>query len=111
MTKSSKLILLFCIVPLEQLKFTLDTLVMGGISSTDYSKQHSVILLLNMQELEEDPELRSKIAIYKDPNFVEQDRMTDGDDEEEELPDIPLEELLEDLTALQLQDEDTPQGS
>ena len=64
-----------------------------------------------MQELEEDPELRSKIAIYKDPNFVQHDRMTDGEDEGEELPDIPLEELLDDLTALQLQDEDMPQQS
>lgn len=63
-----------------------------------------------MQELEEDPELRSKIAIYKDPNFVQQDRMTDGEDEED-LPDIPLEELLDDLTALQLQDEEMPQQS
>lgn len=30
--------------------------------------------------------------------------MTDG--EEADLPDIPLEELLDDLTALQLQDEE-----
>lgn len=56
--------------------------------------------------MEEDPELRSKIAIYKNPDHVEQDRMTDGDGDEEELPDIPLEELLDDLTALQLADED-----
>ncbi len=52
------------------------------------------------QELEEDPELRSKIAIYKDPDYVHHDAMTDGD--EEEVPEIPLEELLDDLTALQI---------
>jgi hypothetical protein len=59
-----------------------------------------------VQELEEDAELRSKIAIYKDPDYVHHDAMTDGD--EEELPEIPLEELLDDLTALQIA-EDSPQ--
>jgi len=59
----------------------------------------------SLQELEEDAELRSKIAIYKDPDYVQHDAMTDGD--EEELPEIPLEELLDDLTALQIA-EDTP---
>lgn len=32
--------------------------------------------------------------------------MTDGEDDQEELPDIPLEELLDDLTALQIADEE-----
>lgn len=61
---------------------------------------------LRLQELEEDPELRSKIAIYKDPNYLPQDQMTDGEEEQGELPDIPLEELLDDLTALQIAEED-----
>ena len=38
------------------------------------------------------------------------DAMTDGDDEDEDdLPDIPLEELLDDMNALQL--EEGPQHS
>lgn len=34
--------------------------------------------------------------------------MTDGEEEEGELPDIPLEELLDDLTALQIAEEEMP---
>lgn len=63
----------------------------------------------NLQELEEDPELRSKVALYKDPDYTPHDAMTDGEDED--LPDIPLEELLDDLTALQLADEDMTASS
>lgn len=52
-----------------------------------------------LQELEEDPEMRSKIALYRDPNY--QDRqsdimsMTDGGGDE--VPTVPLDELLADL--------------
>lgn len=64
------------------------------------------------QELEEDPEMRSKVALYKDPAHrpgpaQDMDAMTDGDDEDD-LPDIPLEELLDDMNALQL--EESAQG-
>ena len=55
-----------------------------------------------LQELEEDPELRSKIALYRNPDYIPQAEMTDTEDAD--LPDIPLEELLDDLTALQLED-------
>lgn len=60
------------------------------------------------QELEEDPEMRSKVALYKDPAHKpgppqDMDAMTDGDDEDD-LPDIPLEELLDDMNALQLEE-------
>eukprot|EP00850_Spirogloea_muscicola_P016745 SM000138S00052 [mRNA] locus=s138:279441:282508:- [translate_table: standard] len=53
-----------------------------------------------LEDLEEDPELRSKIALYKDPRFVaraadEASVATDGDGEEP--PEVPLEELLLDL--------------
>lgn len=51
-----------------------------------------------LEEVEEDPEMRSKIALYKDSNYIskpaDSDTMTEGD----EIPEIPLEELLEDLT-------------
>ena len=61
-----------------------------------------------LQELEEDPEMRSKVALYKDPAHKpapaqDMDAMTDGDDEDD-LPDIPLEELLDDMNALQLEE-------
>eukprot|EP00850_Spirogloea_muscicola_P001308 SM000005S17105 [mRNA] locus=s5:238131:241092:+ [translate_table: standard] len=53
-----------------------------------------------LEDLEEDSELRSKIALYKDPRFVaraadEASVATDGDGEEP--PEVPLEELLLDL--------------
>ena len=77
-----------------------------------------VVLILHwvvVQELEEDPEMRSKVALYKDPAHNpaaaqqnRQDAMTDGDADEDEndLPDIPLEELLDDMNALQLEEGD-----
>ena len=59
--------------------------------------------------------MRSRVALYKDPAHKaaaarQMDAMTDGDDEDEDdLPDIPLEELLDDMNALQL--EEGPQHS
>lgn len=52
--------------------------------------------------------MRSKVALYKDPAHKhgpvqDMDAMTDGDDEDD-LPDIPLEELLDDMNALQLEE-------
>ena len=68
---------------------------------------------MRVQELEEDPEMRSKVALYKDPTHnpaaaqqSRQDAMTDGDDDEDDLPEIPLDELLDDMNALQLQEGD-----
>jgi nonsense-mediated mRNA decay protein 3 len=62
------------------------------------------------QELEEDPEMRSKMALYKDPGYdpaadaqARDSAMTD--DDERDIPEVPLEELLDDLTALHI-DED-----
>jgi len=51
-----------------------------------------------LQELERDPEMRSKINLYKKEAGAE-DGMTDGEtnDDDEEHPDIGLEELIEDL--------------
>lgn len=68
-----------------------------------------------MQELEEDPELRQRINIYKNtdalatqqqqqqqlPKGLAEEEMSDSDGEDD-LPQIPLEELLDDLEALQL---------
>ena len=59
-----------------------------------------------LEELEEDADLRSRIAIYKDSqaaimagNSMDHDQ---SDSEEDDLPEIPLEELLDDLAAMQL---------
>ena len=72
----------------------------------------SVLLMLVawhfLQELEEDPEMRSKVALYKDSAHrpapaQDMDAMTEGVDEDD-LPEIPLEELLDDMNALQLEE-------
>jgi len=52
-----------------------------------------------LEELEEDPELRANVNLYKDPN-IEQAKVDEMATEEEEEEDfgVKLEELLEDLT-------------
>ncbi|KAJ1935646.1 ribosome-binding protein, partial [Kickxella alabastrina] len=55
-----------------------------------------------LRDLEEDPELRQNINLYKDPNTIAarpQNAMEESDmeDDGEELPEVPLDELLEDL--------------
>ena len=68
-----------------------------------------------LQELEEDPELRARVALYKDPSAALAARrreqppagMVEGEEGEEEegdddVPEVPLEELLDDLAALEL---------
>uniref|UniRef100_A0A0C9S8J4 60S ribosomal export protein NMD3 n=1 Tax=Wollemia nobilis TaxID=56998 RepID=A0A0C9S8J4_9CONI len=49
-----------------------------------------------LEELEEDQEMRSKIALYRNKNYQQSETasMTDGED----APSVPLEELLNDLT-------------
>jgi len=59
-----------------------------------------------LQEIEEDPELRSQINIYKAPNapsVVDNSMVVEGEEEEEDFPDVALDELLDELT---LQDND-----
>jgi len=51
-----------------------------------------------LEEIEEDPEMRGKIALYRDANYRAQSEtasMIDGDGDEP--PSVPLEELLADL--------------
>jgi nonsense-mediated mRNA decay protein 3 len=51
-----------------------------------------------LEEIEEDPELRAKIALYRDETYRAQSEtasMLDG--EGDEPPSVPLEELLADL--------------
>lgn len=53
--------------------------------------------------------MRSRVALYKDPAHSpaaaqqQADAMTDGYDDEDDLPEIPLDELLDDMNALQLE--------
>uniref|UniRef100_A0A7S0RDD9 60S ribosomal export protein NMD3 n=1 Tax=Pyramimonas obovata TaxID=1411642 RepID=A0A7S0RDD9_9CHLO len=57
-----------------------------------------------MEELEEDPELRAKVQIFRDPKVAlpqpgqAQMAETDDDDDEDQVPEVPLEELLGALT-------------
>ena len=48
-----------------------------------------------LEDLEEDPGLRQNIAIYKDTKKIEQRKLVAQ--ETEEVPEIGLEEMLEDL--------------
>jgi hypothetical protein len=64
--------------------------------------------IVSVQELEEDPELRQHVALYKDLVAVADaantmDISDDGDDAHE--LEVPLEELLDDLEGLDVQDE------
>jgi hypothetical protein len=65
-----------------------------------------------MQELEEDPELRQQVALYKNPEAivhpvtnVAMDGASDEGDIDESALDIPLDELLDDLDALHIDEE------
>lgn len=56
-----------------------------------------------LQDLEEDPDLRANINIYRvsrtrAPMQTEQTIQEDHDGDDEEAPEIPIEELLEDMT-------------
>ncbi len=66
-----------------------------------------------LQELEEDPEMRAKMALYRDPAYdpvAEAERRAAAmtDDEEGDVPEVPLEELLDDLAGLQLEQDEQP---
>ena len=58
--------------------------------------------------------MRAKVALYKDGKYAaameqieNRNAMTeDGDDEEADLPEVPLEELLDDMAGLHLEDQD-----
>jgi len=56
-----------------------------------------------LRELEQDPELRLGVNIYKDP--AAEDVMTDAETNPDEYPDIPLDELIEGLNIEEGPDE------
>lgn len=64
-----------------------------------------------LEELEEDPDMRARVALYKDSKNEENKAPEQGfggasgeSDEDGEFPEVPLEELLDDLEAMQLDD-------
>lgn len=66
-----------------------------------------------MQELEEDPELRKNVALFKDPSYnpvavanARQHDMGEEDDDDDDVPEVPIEELLDGLDALGIEDEE-----
>ncbi|PWA00490.1 hypothetical protein BB558_003452 [Smittium angustum] len=59
-----------------------------------------------MNELEEDPELRQNINLYKDESAVKRDNGSDMDEEDDDLPEVPLEELLDSLDINDEMDQD-----
>ena len=75
-----------------------------------------------MEEIEEDPELRARVALYKAPGVDNEGTaaaaaaaaVTDGGDEQmegsddeddDDVPQVPLEELLDDMEALGIDDD------
>ncbi|KAJ9534620.1 hypothetical protein QJQ45_002905 [Haematococcus lacustris] len=92
-----------------------------------------------LEELEEDPEMRQHVNLYKDPEALQRlqqkagaasgpaaagpgtkgsgqlpaglgDGMVDSDDDDDDLPEIPLDELLDDLEGLGLHEEEEGEG-
>lgn len=63
--------------------------------------------------------MRAKVALYKDGKYAaameqiaNRNAMTeDGEEDEADLPEVPLEELLDDMAGLQLHDQDGTEGS
>ncbi|KAL4447194.1 hypothetical protein ABPG77_007227 [Micractinium sp. CCAP 211/92] len=81
-----------------------------GVSVAD---QQAADMERFLEELEEDPEMRARVALYRDPGFnpaavqqQQQAAMADTDEDEGDVPQVPLEELLEDLAALGLEEGD-----
>ncbi|GBG76502.1 hypothetical protein CBR_g22250 [Chara braunii] len=50
-----------------------------------------------LEELEEDPEMRSRIALFKNPQYTKVETASMAGDDGEEPPQVPLEELLSEL--------------
>lgn len=77
-----------------------------------------------MEEIEEDPELRARVALYKAPGVDvgaaaaagtgDDDAMAEGtedDEDDDDVPQVPLEELLDDMEALGIDDDDDENGN
>ena len=59
------------------------------------------------QELEEDEETRAQVQIFKDENAINANaHVMPDDDEDEEAPEVPIEELLDELSLMNRHRED-----
>ena len=56
------------------------------------------MVTLPLQDLEEDPELRTNVNIYRDPNKVAVDDSELSSSEEDGVPRITLAEMLDEMT-------------
>eukprot|EP01126_Amoeba_proteus_P049039 TRINITY_DN5707_c0_g1_i14.p1 TRINITY_DN5707_c0_g1~~TRINITY_DN5707_c0_g1_i14.p1 ORF type:complete len:491 (+),score=86.45 TRINITY_DN5707_c0_g1_i14:170-1642(+) len=78
------------------------------VEETPNQKQHNKSSKMQdeeefMRELEEDPEMRSQIDLFKVPNVAPpQDDMNDDDDVEPDFPEVQIGELLDAITDLRL---------
>lgn len=71
-----------------------------------------------LEELEEDPEMRKGVALFRDPTYnpasAHKPRGMEEDDGEEDdgdqVPEVPLEELLDNLEALQIEGDHGAEG-
>jgi nonsense-mediated mRNA decay protein 3 len=58
------------------------------------------------QELEEDEETRAQVQIFKDENAINANLAAAAGDDEDDAPEVPIEDLLDELTLLQRQVDD-----
>jgi len=66
-----------------------------------------------LNDLEEDPDLRSNVVLYKKdgaPQSSSSVMVTDDDDDEHDMPKIPIEELVEEMEQMDIQDHDDEEG-
>jgi nonsense-mediated mRNA decay protein 3 len=64
-----------------------------------------------MRDLEEDPELRSGVLMYKAPgkdttnNNVDNESMTDVDEKDPDFADVTVDELVDDVASMAIDEE------
>jgi len=81
---------------------------MGGVDQAKVERDYELFL----RELEEDPELRGNVNLYKAddttvkrpqrPDEMDVDAATDDGEEEPDFPDVQLDELLNDFEDMSL---------
>jgi nonsense-mediated mRNA decay protein 3 len=73
-----------------------------------------------LEELEEDPDMRARVALYRDPTTANEVRKMaargavihppvagESDEDDEDGLEVPLEELLDDLAAMQIEEDES----
>ncbi len=57
------------------------------------------------QELEEDEETRAHVQIFKDENAINANAYAASGDDDDDVPEVPIEELLDELSLLHRQED------